>query len=105
MKSIAILCPVFITLLLLLIAAYVFPPPKPNTLSRGDQVHIVDCLEATCWYKDCKEVTYLAGQALDNVDVVWLLVKGCPWYQYPNLDRVTTCDVVTMRSTDIKKVQ
>lgn len=69
---------------------------------RGDAVQIIGCQAETCWYQQCKKVTYLAGQALDRDNAVWLLVEECPWAQYPDIGRVTTMAVVTMRKREIE---
>lgn len=69
---------------------------------RGDEVRMVDCGDnGQCFYIECKKLTYLAGQALDNQNMVWILAQGCPWYQYPELKQ--TISMATFQ-TDLRNI-
>jgi hypothetical protein len=87
-------------------------------LKRGDQVKIVDCnirhggdksplqKQTECWYQQCKKLTFLDSQALDDYNVAWVLAEQCPWYQYPELGwTIVTKATLEVNLRDIEKAQ
>jgi len=70
-----------------------------KTLYRGDKVSLHLPEPHAAYYKGCKAI-YLAGQAVDEDNLAWVLLQDCDFQkEFPQYGRLVT-DIFSLRYLD-----
>lgn len=98
-------------LIVAIMSTYILKYNKGHAMySKGDRVQLTEsCVEGHCFYDKCQKLTYIQSLVLNRylsnkpVEVAWILVEKCPWYQYPDLGINTTQAVITLEMKEFEK--